>query len=252
MVDRRQENPGSDRVESHPIGGATPGRATAAAVGDMREQAAEVKDQVQQKAGEVKGLVAAQATDRLAAQKAAASENLVTVAHAFRHSGQQLRGQDQDGVARYIDQAAARLEQFADYLGGRDVRDLVRDAEQFARREPALFLGGAVAFGLLAARFLKSSAQGGQGMQPAATGWRGQQEWYGQPAPAGWTRPALPEASIYRAPGVTAAPAPVRPPVPPPGTEVGGVIVGGPPHNHASGGRRLGAFEPGREGPELR
>src|SRR5215217_4201730 len=107
MVDRRQANPGSDRFGSGPIGGSTSGRNAAA--GDMRAQAAEVKDQVQQKAGEVKDVVAAQATDRLAAQKAAASENLTTVAQAFRHSGQQLRGQDQDGVARYIDQAAARL-----------------------------------------------------------------------------------------------------------------------------------------------
>ena len=215
----------------------------------MQEQATEVKDQVQQKAGEVKDLVATQATDKIEAQKAAASESLTTVAHAFRHTGQQLRGQEQEGVARYIDQAAERVEHFADYLGGRDVRELARDAEQFARREPALFLGGAIALGLLAARFLKSSAQGGQGAPPGAPGWRGQQEWYGQPAPAGWTRPALPEASIYRTPGVgTASPA-VRPPVPPPGTEVGGVIVGGPPHEHQSGGRRLGAFEPGREGP---
>ena len=34
---------------------------------------------------------------------------------------------------------------------------LLDDVEAFARREPAMFIGGAIAIGLLAARFLKSS-----------------------------------------------------------------------------------------------
>jgi hypothetical protein len=153
---------------------------------------AEVKEQVQQKLGDVKEQVAEQATGRLEEQKTAASSGISSVAHAFRQTGQNLRGQEQEGVAQYVDQAAQRLEQFSHYLGEHDLRELARDAEQFARREPALFLGGAFAVGMLAARFLKSSGSNGAGDQER---WRGQAEWYGQTPATYGTRPMLPRAA---------------------------------------------------------
>jgi hypothetical protein len=39
----------------------------------------------------------------------------------------------------------------------KDVNEMLRDVQQFARRQPALFIGGSFAAGLLAARFLRSS-----------------------------------------------------------------------------------------------
>jgi hypothetical protein len=168
---------------------------------------AEMKEQVQQKIGDLKEQVAGQATGRLEEQKAAASGGLSTVAHAFRQTGAQLRGQEQEGVAQYIDQAAERIEQFSHYLGQRDMRELARDAEQFARREPALFLGGAFAVGMLAARFLKSSGTSGASGQES---WRGQADWYGQAPTSGTTRPMLPRTaspSAYTSP----SPAPYTP-----------------------------------------
>jgi hypothetical protein len=45
------------------------------------------------------------------------------------------------------------------------VDDLLREAEEFARRDPALFLGVAFTLGVLGARFLKSS-----GRHPSSTG----------------------------------------------------------------------------------
>jgi len=79
-----------------------------------------------------------------------------------RHSrgsvGQHLRKGDQAFVADYVDQAAGQIERFAGYLENRSVDELMYDAERFARRQPAMFLGGAFVLGVLAARFLKSSA----------------------------------------------------------------------------------------------
>ena len=40
-----------------------------------------------------------------------------------------------------------------------DVRDMVRDLQEFGRRQPALLLAGSFAVGVVAARFLKSSAR---------------------------------------------------------------------------------------------
>ena len=41
--------------------------------------------------------------------------------------------------------------------------DIVREAEAFARRQPAVFIGGALALGLLASRFLKAAPPRDQG-----------------------------------------------------------------------------------------
>jgi len=49
------------------------------------------------------------------------------------------------------------VENWADYVQQTDVRQMADRVESFARREPAIFLGGAFALGLLGARFLKSS-----------------------------------------------------------------------------------------------
>ncbi len=63
----------------------------------------------------------------------------------------------QDGASQYIRQAGEQVRRAADYLEQTDVRELTRNVETFARRQPAAFLGGAFIMGVIAARFLKSS-----------------------------------------------------------------------------------------------
>ena len=185
----------------------------AGGAGPLQEQAIAVKEQVQQAAVGLKDQVAERATGALAGRQEAASGQLSTVAQTFRQMGDQLRDQDQADIAGYLDRATAQVERLADYLRDRDARELVGEAERFARREPALFLGGAFTLGLLAARFLKSS---GRASQSPTTDWRGKADWYGQPAA---TVPALP--STY--PGATTGLAERA------AVADGDVIVGGPP-----------------------
>jgi ElaB/YqjD/DUF883 family membrane-anchored ribosome-binding protein len=97
------------------------------------------------------------ATSQLGTQKNKATDSIGTVAQAVKQASQQLRTQQHDTIANYIDQAASQLEQFSARLREKDVGELVRDAQQFARRNPAVFIGSAFAIGLLGARFLKSS-----------------------------------------------------------------------------------------------
>jgi ElaB/YqjD/DUF883 family membrane-anchored ribosome-binding protein len=97
------------------------------------------------------------ATSQLSTQKNRATDGIGTVAQAVRQASQQLRTQQHDTIAKYIDQAANQLEQFSTRLRDKDVGELVRDAQQFARRRPAVFIGSAFAIGMLGARFLKSS-----------------------------------------------------------------------------------------------
>ena len=60
--------------------------------------------------------VKASAATQLGAQKDRATDSLGSVAQAVRHSGQQLRDQQHDTIAHYLEQAADQLERFAGTL----------------------------------------------------------------------------------------------------------------------------------------
>jgi len=99
------------------------------------------------------------ATAQLSNQKGRATDGLDVVAQAVRQTTQQLRDGQHDTIAQYVDRAAEQLERFSSAIRSKEVPDLLREARQLARRQPALFIGGSFAVGLLAARFLKSSRQ---------------------------------------------------------------------------------------------
>ncbi|WP_027368427.1 hypothetical protein [Desulfocurvibacter africanus] len=90
-------------------------------------------------------------------QKDRAIGKVNALADALRASGEQLRQKQEGQMAEYIDRASERLDSYADMLRDRDMRDMLREARQMARRNPSLFLGGAFALGFALTRFLKSS-----------------------------------------------------------------------------------------------
>lgn len=125
--------------------------------GQIKDTAGQVKEEAKQRASGVAAQTQSQVTSRIAAQKDTTAQSLSGVAQALRQTGQQLRGQDQVGVTDYIEQAADQVERLSTYLRDNDLGRLVGDVEYFARRQPAVFLGGAFVLGLIGARFLKSS-----------------------------------------------------------------------------------------------
>ena len=127
------------------------------------------------------------ATSQLSTQKNKATDGIGTVTQAVRQASQQLRTQQHDTIANYIDQAANQLERFSTRLRDKDVGELVRDAQQFAKRRPVVFVGSAFALGLLGARFLKSSRDrqsGGNGRNSYARSSTGYRTGYGSPTTA--------------------------------------------------------------------
>jgi hypothetical protein len=110
-------------------------------------------------AGKLMNTLREQASSRLSSQKDRAADGLTSVVEAVRQTGQQLREKN-GGLASYVDSAAAELERWGSHLRTHDVADIANDIKAFARRRPAMFLGGGVALGLIAARFLKSSGEG--------------------------------------------------------------------------------------------
>lgn len=97
---------------------------------------------------------------QLVSQAQRSAGQLGEVATALRKTSHDL---DQNAVAPYIEKAADRIDRVSDLVRSADVQAIRRTVEDFARREPLVFLGGAFALGMLGARFLKSSASRGDG-----------------------------------------------------------------------------------------
>jgi len=99
-------------------------------------------------------------TSRVDEQKNRAADGLGGIADVIRTAGNELRGEN-EALASYVDMASDQMRRFADQIRERGVADMMDDVGQFARRRPALFIGGAFLVGLGIARFLKSSAERG-------------------------------------------------------------------------------------------
>jgi hypothetical protein len=123
--------------------------ASGAPLDQAREKAQRLVSNVQEKAVE-------QVHTRFDEQKQRAADSLSGVAQTLRSTTQNFQT-SQDGIGRYINEAADRVDNLAHYLHDRELNEIVDQVEDFARRQPVAFLGGAFALGILGARFLKSS-----------------------------------------------------------------------------------------------
>jgi hypothetical protein len=88
-----------------------------------------------------------------------AASGVETVADSIRRVSVDMQT-DQPQIAEFASTAADQAEALAGYLRENDVRQIVGNVENFARRQPLLFVGGAFLLGMAASRFIK--AAGGQ------------------------------------------------------------------------------------------
>jgi len=137
-----------------------------------QEKAEQVAGQAKQQAKDLAHQAEEQAKSALSSRKAQAATGLNDVAQAFRQTSNELNNQDKGMVAQYSNQVADRVEQLSTYLENKDVEEMIADAEDFARRQPELFIGGALVLGFLGARFLRSSNTRRQSGQWSDTEWR--------------------------------------------------------------------------------
>jgi len=128
--------------------------------GEARERRSEDATQaVKEQAGAVWDGARENVRSALAEQQQAAAAGVGDLAGALRSAAHELDGEQKASVARVVGRAADGLERLAGTLRSKDLDTIVSDAQTFARREPALFLGAAVAVGFLAVRFLKSGSE---------------------------------------------------------------------------------------------
>ena len=95
-------------------------------------------------------------------QRASGADFLQNMA-SLVHQAADVFGSEVPQASRYFHQAAQQIDTVADAVRTKNVRETVRDVQDFARTQPAIFFGGALLLGFAAVRLIKTNA-------PAAPG----------------------------------------------------------------------------------
>jgi hypothetical protein len=123
-----------------------------------QEKAQEVAGQAREKAQEAAGEARSRLREQVDHRSTQAGERIGSTGSDLRSVGQELRKQGKDAPARLADQAADRIERVGGYLADSDADRILRDVEDFGRRQPLAVLAGGMVLGIVAARFLKASS----------------------------------------------------------------------------------------------
>jgi hypothetical protein len=125
----------------------------------------QVKDQVrdkaqvaQDKARGALGQARGRLSDQVDQRSTQAGERIAGTASDVRSIAQELRTQGKDAPANLAEQIAGQADRVGDYLKGASGDRILRDVEDFARRQPMLVAAAGLALGFAASRFLKASS----------------------------------------------------------------------------------------------
>src|SRR3954463_8862051 len=131
------------------------GTTTANGPSSTTEQAKEkAQETAQQAAGQAKNRI----TEQVDQRSTEAGHRVSSMAQDARSVADELRNQGKDQPAKLAEQAAQRAESLGDYLQRADGDRILRDLEDFGRRQPWAVIAGGVALGFAASRFLKASS----------------------------------------------------------------------------------------------
>ena len=125
---------------------------------EVKGKAEEVSSQAQEKAQEAKKQAGGKLREQIDERSSQAGERVSTTAQDVRSVGAQLRQQGKDQPAKLAEQAADRAERLGGYLKQSDADRILRDVEDFGRRQPLAVAAAGLALGFAASRFLKASS----------------------------------------------------------------------------------------------
>lgn len=125
-----------------------------------RAEAEKTAEQMRQQSSELAQQARQRGTRLVEEQKHAAAGQLTAFARALHKAGDELDQEGHSGAGQYAHWSADRLDRFAHTLDEQEPGSLFHRAEQFARDQPAMFIGGAVAAGIALAWALKPPGTG--------------------------------------------------------------------------------------------
>ena len=137
--------------------------------GGARAQIRDVKDKVVEEARSSIRQARDSASSSLDQSRHRAADSIDSIAGAVRGTGDRLRSDNQTTAANLTDSLADQVERLSSYLRTRDLTSVRDDLERFARQQPTVAIGVALAVGMLGARFIKSSPRRG-GTSPRGHG----------------------------------------------------------------------------------
>lgn len=117
------------------------------------------KEQVQEKAQQAAGEARSRIQDQVDQRSTQVGEQVSSSAQALRSTAERLREEGQDGPAKAAEQLAGHAERVGSYLSDSDADRILRDVEEFARRQPLAVVGIGLFAGFAASRFLKASSR---------------------------------------------------------------------------------------------
>ena len=117
-----------------------------------------LKARAKEEASKLADQARAAADDRVEDFKGEATHRISETADNIRSAGREFGADSYQAQA--ADYLADNLMQAADRIRAQDLDTIARDATDFARRNPAIVLGGAALLGFAAARLLKASERG--------------------------------------------------------------------------------------------
>lgn len=123
-----------------------------------QEKVQETAQQVQEKAVELTGQAGSRLRSEVDSRTTQAGSQLQTTASAMRRTGESLREEGNQTEAKLIDGIAERAERLGGYMTNVNADRLLRDVEDFGRRQPWLLAFGGAAIGFFASRFMKASS----------------------------------------------------------------------------------------------
>jgi hypothetical protein len=120
----------------------------------VREKAQVAQDKARGAVGQARGRL----SDQVDQRSTQAGERIAGTASDVRSIADELRNQGKDAPANLAEQVASQADRVGDYLKGASGDRILRDVEDFARRQPMLVTAAGLALGFAASRFLKASS----------------------------------------------------------------------------------------------
>jgi hypothetical protein len=165
MSQHRTEPMGTEVYGTEPAYGTEGSTVEVGSTVEDRGTSDQVKDQVretaqvaQDKARGALGQARGRLSDQVDQRSTQAGERIAGTASDVRSIAQELRNQGKDTPANLAEQVANQTDRVGDYLKDASGDRILRDVEDFARRQPMLVAAGALALGFAASRFLKASS----------------------------------------------------------------------------------------------
>jgi len=144
---------GATATGAEPVYG-TEGSTTDQVKDQVKEKAQVAQDKARGAMGQARGRIGDQVDQR----STQAGERVAGTASDVRSIAEELRNQGKDAPANLAEQVANQADRVGDYLKGASGDRILRDVEDFARRQPMLVAAAGLALGFAASRFLKASS----------------------------------------------------------------------------------------------